>query len=411
MKAKNIVKLSIVVILLIYSFFSVNMQVFANTELNNYSDELERVKQSQIENMKELNGVEKEIAQYTYDISDIDSKMVKYSAQINELQGKLNDINSELSKNEATLQDTNAAYNEELSSYSKRVRTLYENGVPSVASILTNSEDISDFFTKMNLYSTILENQKKQLNKMKNQKAYITHVKDNIENQKTQVETLKADIEKSNNLLNEELEKKKSKVNELQNTQSDLKEVSDLLTKQREDALKKIEDEIQRIIESYRKSEESGEIVSEFTGGNFAWPVPGFNIITTRFGEIYNLVRPTGSAHTGADIAGANINGTPMLAIESGTVAYAGYNAGGYGNFVMINHGKCTDDGNNYLSLYGHASALAVKTGDHVEKGQVIAYVGTTGNSTGPHLHLELRINGKITDPLVQYPAMTFIYR
>ena len=77
----------------------------------------------------------------------------------------------------------------------------------------------------------------------------------------------------------------------------------------------------------------------------------------------------------------------------------------------MIDHGKCTDDGNNYISVYGHASALAVSTGDVVEKGQTIAYVGSTGNSTGPHLHLEIRVNGKITDPLVQYPALTFDYR
>lgn len=411
MKTNNILKLNIVVIVLVCIYFSVNVDVLANTQLNGYSDELERVKQAQIENIKELVGVEKEIAQYMYDISDIDSKMVKYSIQTNELQEKLNTINKDLSKNESALKDTNAAYNEELNSYSKRVRTLYENGVPSIASIITNSEDISDFFTKMNLYSTILENQKKQLNKMKNQKAYIAHVKENIENQKTQVETLKQDIEKSNNLLNEELENKKNKVAELESKKSNLQEVSNLLTKQREDALKSIEDEIQRIIEKSKQNELNGVSVTEFTGGNFDWPVPGFNIITTRFGEIYNLVKPTGSAHTGADIAGANINGMPIVAIESGTVAFAGYNAGGYGNFVMINHGKCTDDGNNYISLYGHASALAVKTGDHVEKGQVIAYVGTTGNSTGPHLHFELRINGKITDPLVQYPAMTFIYR
>ena len=78
---------------------------------------------------------------------------------------------------------------------------------------------------------------------------------------------------------------------------------------------------------------------------------------------------------------------------------------------VMIDHGKCTQDGNNYITLYGHASALAVQKGDKVTKGQTIAYVGSTGNSTGPHLHFEMRINGKITDPLVQYPSLSFDIR
>ena len=147
---------------------------------------------------------------------------------------------------------------------------------------------------------------------------------------------------------------------------------------------------------------------TEFTGGNFAWPVPGYNIITTTFGFVYYLVNPNGSPHTGCDIAGANIFGKPIVAAEAGTVIGAGDNAGGYGNYVMIDHGKCTDDNNNYISLYGHASALAVEAGQHVEKGDIVAYVGSTGNSTGPHVHYEMRINGKITDPLIQYPGMKF---
>ena len=180
----------------------------------------------------------------------------------------------------------------------------------------------------------------------------------------------------------------------------------------KEDALKKIDDEIEK---AYRASLNSNNnqggtgAATEFTGGNFAWPAPGYNTIT--FGFVYYLVNPNGSAHTGCDIAGANIFGKPIVAAESGTVIVAGYNAGGYGNYVMIDHGKCTQDGNNYITLYGHASALAVQKGDKVTKGQTIAYVGSTGNSTGPHLHFEMRINGKITDPLVQYPSLSFDYR
>ena len=82
----------------------------------------------------------------------------------------------------------------------------------------------------------------------------------------------------------------------------------------------------------------------------------------------------------------------------------------GYGNYVMINHGKNANDGNTYISLYGHCSSLAVSKGQTVTKGQVIGYVGSTGNSTGPHLHLEVRINGKITDPLKYFPGMKFTY-
>ena len=136
----------------------------------------------------------------------------------------------------------------------------------------------------------------------------------------------------------------------------------------------------------------------------------GYTTITTRFGEVYNLVDPNGSAHTGADIAGSGIFGKPIVAIESGTVSVATYSNYGYGNYVMINHGVNSADGNTYISLYGHCSSLAVSKGQSVTKGQVIGYVGSTGNSTGPHLHLEVRVNGKITDPLKYYPELTFNY-
>ena len=96
--------------------------------------------------------------------------------------------------------------------------------------------------------------------------------------------------------------------------------------------------------------------------------------------------------HNGEDIGAPS--GTPILAADSGTVVTNTYNAGGYGNYVVINHG------NGYATLYGHMSSSAVTLGQTVAKGQVIGYVGSTGLTTGPHLHFEVRYNGALTDPL-----------
>lgn len=382
----------------------------AESSLSKYNKEVEEIKQNEKQNIKRLSGIEKEIAQYNFEIADIDSKMAKSVIYLSELEDKKEKLDNSYKRNEELLKDSSKIYEELQSSYAKKLKYIYENGMPNVIDFWLNAKDILDFIAKMSAYENILEYNKEVLNKVKSKKNYVEYIKNDIENQKIEIEQLENDIKEANNKLSKELQEKQVKVNSLQNSENLLKSNSEELIKQKEEALNKIDDEIRRV---YMKSVDSDidNTQLEFTGGNFAWPVPGYNIITTTFGFIYYMVNPNGSPHTGCDVAGVDIFGKKIVAIESGTVIVAGYNEGGYGNFVMIDHGKCTDDGNNYISVYGHASALAVSTGDVVKKGQTIAYVGSTGNSTGPHLHLEIRVNGIITDPLIQYPALTFDYR
>lgn len=408
------VKLNILIKTLVITFFFIAIvisnNVKAQSTLSKYNKELQKVREKEKENASKLTGIERDIAQYNYEIADLDIKMMETTSDLADLQNKKQQLNEKLKENEEALSDTSKLYERAEEKYTERLRAIYENGVPNILEFLFSSRGILDFLAKINAYESVLEYNKDLLTTIKGKKNYINFVKKDVEKQKLEVQQLEEDVEKKVNDLNQTLEKKQKKVKELENSQSILKSNSKELIKQREEAIKKIDEEIEK---AYRESLKNNGIANstEFTGGNFAWPVPGYNVITTTFGFVYYLVNPNGSAHTGCDIAGANIFGKPIVAMESGTVIVAGYNAGGYGNYVMIDHGKCTNDGKSYISLYGHASALAVAKGDKVTKGQTIAYVGSTGNSTGPHLHLELRINGKITDPLVQYPGLTFDYR
>ena len=136
-----------------------------------------------------------------------------------------------------------------------------------------------------------------------------------------------------------------------------------------------------------------------YVGGYFAWPVPGYSVITSPFG--YRTIWGSVSWHGGIDISGSNaagvfINGADVIASNSGTVIRAQYGTTGYGYHVMIDHG-----GNNW-TVYGHLSRILVAEGQFVAQGDVIGKVGTTGNSTGPHLHFEIRLNGSKVDPLTQ---------
>lgn len=402
------------ILVIVFSFFVfINFSnINAESTLSKYNKELEEVKNKQKENSSKLTGIERELAEYNYEIANLDSKMMEATSDLADLQKKQDDLNNKLKENEDSLQDSSKLYESAEKLYESRIRAVYENGVPNIFEFLLSSKGVIDFLSRVNAYESILEYNKDLVTNIKSKKNYIDYVKKDVERQKAELSQLEEDVNKKIESLNDTLAEKQTVVKELESSQSVLKANSEELVKEREEALKKIDEEIEKAYRaalSANKTDNSGS--TEFTGGNFAWPVPGYNVITTTFGFVYYLVNPNGSAHTGCDVAGANIFGKPIVAAESGTVIVAGYNAGGYGNYVMIDHGKCTDDGNNYISLYGHASALAVEKGDKVTKGQTIAYVGSTGNSTGPHLHFEIRINGKITDPLVQYPSLTFDYR
>lgn len=129
--------------------------------------------------------------------------------------------------------------------------------------------------------------------------------------------------------------------------------------------------------------------------GAFEWPAPGSYIVTSSYGYRYHPILGVFKSHDGIDI-GNNLNqeNGPIVACESGTVTFSGWN-GGYGYYIEIDHGS------GITSAYGHMNGVAVKAGQHVEKGQQIGLLGNTGRSTGPHLHFEVKVNGRFTDPLV----------
>lgn len=139
---------------------------------------------------------------------------------------------------------------------------------------------------------------------------------------------------------------------------------------------------------SSSESSSSGASESSYASGSFIWPLPYTHNITSDFGTRW------GRLHGGLDISAGGVYGQEIVAADSGTVILAGNQGDGYGNYVIIDHG------NGYKTLYGHMSSVAAYTGQQVAQGEVIGYVGSTGNSTGPHLHFEIRVNDVQTDPL-----------
>ncbi len=305
---------------------------------------------------------------------------------------------------------------EQLERYRTRVRSMEENGNYGFLALILKATDLGEFLTAIDDIGEIMESDR-QL-----EDEYIA-AREHTEQVKADYEAYKAELEAKQETLRAEqieLQKQIDEATELiAQLMEDIEGNSEELAKLQEaqDATQKEIDEMVAELERQRREEEERRRQEEAannpggsgggggggtaTGtGSFGWPVPSCTYITSKFGPRYHPV--TGayqSTHTGLDIGASH--GATIVASDGGTVTTAG-EKGGYGNCVMIDHG------NGYYTLYGHMSSIAVSVGQSVSKGDTIGYVGSTGVSTGPHCHFEIRVNGVCTDPAPWFSGLTY---
>jgi murein DD-endopeptidase MepM/ murein hydrolase activator NlpD len=253
---------------------------------------------------------------------------------------------------------------------------MYENGNVGYMSVILDSTSFSDFISRVDFLKKIVDFDMDLLNKMKSYRDSVADKKSQLALEMEEKERLKKDIgEKKEKVETAKQDKEES----LKDILSDLKELE-----RQEDKLLAESKEIGKKIVALQSKE-------KYIGGELGWPVPGYYKITSQYGNRYHPILKKNKMHTGIDIAVPS--GTSVLAANAGTVIYSGYN-GGYGNTVIIDHGG------KISTLYAHNSKLLVKVGDKIEKGKVVSKSGSTGLSTGPHLHFEVRENGQHVDPM-----------
>lgn len=304
---------------------------------------------------------------------------------------------------------------EQLERYRTRVRSMEENGNYGFLALILKATDLGEFLTAIDDIGEIMESDR-QL-----EDEYIA-AREHTEQVKADYEAYKAELEAKQEKLRAEQIELQKQIDEatglIAQLMEDIEGNSEELAKLQEaqDATQKEIDEMVAELERQRREEEERRRQEEAannpggsggggggtaTGtGSFGWPVPSCTYITSKFGPRYHPV--TGayqSTHTGLDIGASH--GATIVASDGGTVTTAGVK-GGYGNCVMIDHG------NGYYTLYGHMSSIAVSVGQSVSKGDTIGYVGSTGVSTGPHCHFEIRVNGVCTDPAPWFSGLTY---
>lgn len=276
-----------------------------------------------------------------------------------------------------------AKYEEEITKYDDEfkqiLRSMDENSSGSYIDLLLSSKSISEFIANYETIKEITEHDTAVMDEMERLKNEVEVAKNVIEERKEEQEEARAIASEKENTLQQKLNEKEALEKALEADIEKYKQVYEDARRQ-EQALK-----------ASISSSLSSSSNSVYTGGEFCWPAPSYVRISSPYGYRIHPIFGTKKFHSGVDLAAPG--GSNILAATDGVVKMAGWN-GGYGNCVIVDHGG------GISTLYGHAQRLCVTKGQTVTRGQVIAKVGTTGNSTGNHLHFEVLINGKTTDPM-----------
>lgn len=306
----------------------------------------------------------------------------------------------------AELEEAQRLENEQLERYRTRVRAMEENGGYNILAIISKSDSFSDMLTAMDDVGEIMESDRQLEDAYIAARENTENVKAEYEDTRSELEELKAQLKAEQEELEKDIEEAIQIIlnleNDLENRQAEYDAIMAA-----EDAANATIDKLVAELEAQRAAEAaaaaaaaggSGGGGSANASGSFMWPVASYVYVSSRFGLRVHPITGQKKSHTGIDIA--SNQGTAVYASDGGSVTLAGWN-GGYGNCIMIDHG------NGYVTLYGHLSSISVSVGQTVSQGTTIGAVGSTGNSTGPHLHFEVLKNGTRIDPEQFFSGLT----
>lgn len=409
--------------------------VSAEDSISDLEQQLQQLEQENQKYQKILDDTKSDIAEKEEYKSALVSKVQVLDEKIAVTREKISNLNDDIKEKQDAYDKGLSEVEDQFDALANRLRILYMSGNATDLEIIFGAKDFSDLIDKMELVKSLANSDKELISEIRTKLDELSTKKKSLEADKKDLETqqasLKSDQDEFNKLIsdNDEILKNlyasnSEAQNSLESAALQSEEIEAKISEYYAAQKAAAEQAAQASQSSSSSSSSSGSSSSSSSGSSssgssssgsssvivpsgsgFAWPTPGFTYLSSEWyedREVYN--------HGGIDIAGAGIMGTPVVAAADGTViasnsscthnwgkSYSCGCGGGYGNYVMISHagGKMT--------VYGHLTSLTVSTGQTVSRGQVIGYVGSTGNSTGPHLHYECRLNGVRYNPMSEY--------
>jgi murein DD-endopeptidase MepM/ murein hydrolase activator NlpD len=360
-----------ILIFLIISLFTIGcLTSYAATDIEAKQKEA----REQINRLKWLEQLEtNKLYKNQQKLESANNNLISSKSQIVTAQRELNDLQTKLDK-------ASAEYNALNYVLAAHIRSVYKTQRKAFFEILLNSEDINMLVDRLHYQKIVLKNDYNKMTTARNKAREIANIKYNIESRKRNLERSVASINSQQAYIQKAIAKNENMINKLRTDRAAYQKAERELAKQ------------SASIGSYINKTASTTSSVQVASG-FIKPIQGR--ITSPFGWRTHPIFNTRSFHSGIDIGGPNLGA--IRASNSGKVIYSGW-YGGYGKVVIIEHGIV--NGKPITTLYAHMSSIAVSNGTKVNKGQVIGYEGTTGYSTGPHCHFEVRVNGQPNNPL-----------
>ena len=315
-----------------------------------------------------------------------DKVLYMISDQISGVEGEISALDTEIAGLEEDINEQNIALDERTRLFRNRAAALYEAGGVSYLDILLNANSFSDFLQRLEISRNMFEYDKKRITDIKETRATLEKNRARVVTAREEQTARREELAVKRQEQNEQIAALNTVLAELNSDINALEAMESKLAAEQQ--------QIQEQIRAREQQQRSDGTLGTYAGGAMVWPTPSTRYITSPYGWRTHPILGTRKFHSGVDIGAWQ--GADILSANSGTVIFSGVN-GGYGNCLIIDHGG------GIKTLYGHCSQLLVANGEKVSAGQKVAYVGSTGLSSGPHLHYEIYVNGSTVDPLSYY--------
>lgn len=357
------------------------LTVWPMTARADTQSQLNEVRQQIQQHKKTLNEIRGQERGITGEINQIAKNIIVVEQEIQRLEGRIQKLTQAIIVNEAELRELEAKLAEQMGIMSERLVFIYEHGDTTYLEVVLAATDMKEFLTNYEFMSNIVDQDKATIQKIAEQKAEVERRRAQLVAQEAELQRARANQEQQRAALAAQQEAKKTALHKVENDRQ-----------AQEQALNELEATSRQLESVIRQAQASNASSSNPPkgSGQLGWPCDARNI-TSPFGMRYHPILKKNKLHTGTDFGASN--GSNIYAADNGVVISSGW-MGGYGKAVIVDHGK------GISTLYAHQSSILVSNGQTVNKGQVIGKVGSTGWSTGAHLHFEVRVNGVPKNPM-----------
>lgn len=340
---------------------------------------------------QEMQEVESKINSLEYDQAVTVAKKEVLDERVELTQQEIDNVTEQIAvyenlivEKQAEIEELERREDEQWELYKTRIRAMEENGTISYYAIIFGASSFADMLSRIDTVNDIMEYDELVYEQLQDAEEATRQAKADVEDTKREQEEKRVELNELEEQLQVEVEEANALLEELKNNL----EEAEAYYAEMDAENQRIYQEIVEMEEELRKSSASAVKGT----GTFAWPAKIAGHVTSKYGWRINPVLGYEAFHNGIDIGGLGY-GADILAADGGTVTTSAYSSS-YGNYIVISHG------NGYTTLYAHMSKRVASKGDVVQQGDLIGYVGSTGNSNGPHLHFEVWYNGSRTDPL-----------